>query len=70
MSAALVNELRQRSLELAKLTERVEEIEKVIALLEAEIERVKKAKRPDRPPIKVPKRPRILKSIGVGLEQE
>ena len=70
MSAALVNELRQRSLELAKLTERVEKIEKGIALLEAEIERVKKEKRPDRPPIKVLKRPRILKSIGVGLEQE
>jgi len=70
MSVALTIELRG-------LKGQIEEIEKRLFLqgdeigwLKSEIVRLQKAKRPDRPPIRVPKMPRALQSIGVGLVKE
>ncbi|MBV46952.1 MAG: hypothetical protein CMN10_00080 [Roseobacter sp.] len=70
MSAALTIELRG-------LKGRIEEIDKRLSLqgeemeaLKTEIHRIQVAKRPDRPPIRVPKMPRALQSIGVGLVKE
>lgn len=67
MSAALSNEIRG-------LRDRVKEIETRLFLqsdeigwLKSEVVRLQKAKRPDRPPIRVPKMPKALQSIGVGL---
>ena len=67
MSAALSNEIRG-------LRDRVKEIETRLFLqsdeidwLKSEIVRLQVAKRPDRPPIRVPKMPKALQSIGVGL---
>jgi len=46
----------------------VQEVE--IDSLRSEIVRLQVAKRPDRPPLRVPKMPRALRSIGVGLVKE
>ena len=67
MSIALHNDLQG-------LKEQVKEIQTRLFLqndeidwLKSEIVRLQEAKRPDRPPIRVPKMPRALQSIGVGL---
>ncbi len=70
MSAALFNELQG-------LKEQVKEIETRLFLqadeiewLKSELVRLQTAKRPDRSPIRVPKMPKALQSIGVGLVGE
>ena len=70
MSAALFNELEG-------LKEQVKEIETRLFLqaddiewLKSELVRLQTAKRPHRPPIRVPKMPKALQSIGVGLVGE
>ena len=45
-------------------------LEEKMSDIMVELDRLKTEKRPDRPPIRVPKMPNILKSIGVGLEKE
>ena len=64
-------------IELRGLKGQIKEIEKRLLLhdeemdwLKSEIHRLQVAKRPDRPPIRVPKMPRALQSIGVGLVKE
>ena len=70
MSQAILNSVRE-------LEKRLSELEKRLLLqaeetdwLKSEIHRLQVAKRPDRPPIRVPKMPRALQSIGVGLLKE
>jgi len=70
VSQAILNSVRE-------LEKRLSELEKRLLLqaeetdwLKSEIHRLQGAKRPDRPPIRVPKMPRALQSIGVGLLKE
>jgi hypothetical protein len=67
MSIALHNDLQGLKEEVKKIQTRLFLQADEIDWLKSEIDRLQKAKRPDRPPIRVPKMPRALQSIGVGL---
>lgn len=63
----LTNGLNDLQVDFGRLDERVDGIESRIESLMEEIKRLQNAKRPDRQPIRVPKPPKALMSIGVGL---
>ena len=70
MSVALNNELQGLKGRIEEMQEKLLSQEEEMGRLRNEIHRLQVAKRPDRPPIRVPKMPRALQSIGVGLAKE
>lgn len=70
MSAALFNELLELKGQFEETKTRIDAQDAEIDWLKSEIHRLQVAKRPDRPPLRVPRMPRALQSIGVGLVKE
>ena len=69
MSMALHLEVQRLGERIDEVTDQIKQQSAEIEALGAEIIRLQVAKRPDRPPIRVPKPPRVLRSIGVGLDK-
>ena len=69
MSMALHLEVQRLGERIDEVTDQSKQQSAEIEALGAEIIRLQVAKRPDRPPIRVPKPPRVLRSIGVGLDK-
>ena len=70
MSAQLWVEFQASEKRSNALAEKISLLEEKMSDIMVELDRLKTEKRPDRPPIRVPKMPSILKSIGVGLAKE
>ena len=70
MSVALTIELRGLKEQITGIEKRLVMHKEEMDRLKSEIHHLQMAKRPDRPPIRVPKMPRALQSIGVGLAKE
>lgn len=67
MSAALFNAISKLEERVDELTRELERAKVRIARSEAEIERLRTAKRPDRVPIKAPPKPKILRDLEKSL---